>query len=97
MLAGAGSLYAFWGRATDGSASGDVRVGGLASGADSGADQYELSYSYALSQRTIAYAGFVRLANEAKASYNFATNPYTGGSSAGLRLNGFVIGAAHFF
>jgi predicted porin len=97
LLVGAGSLYAFWGHAGDGSASGDVRVGGLASGADSGADQYEISYSHALSQRTIAYVGFVRLANEAKASYNFATNPYTAGSSAGLRLNGFVVGAAHFF
>ena len=57
-----------------------------------------LSYTYTLSPRTLAYAGYVRLANEAHASYNFATNPYTAGTPpTGLKLNGVVLGMAHFF
>jgi predicted porin len=97
ILAGPGSLYLFWGHANDGKAAGDVRVGGLASGAQSSADQAVLSYTYPLSPRTLTYVGYVRLDNEARAGYNFATNPYTSGASVGLRLNGFVAGAAHFF
>ena len=94
---GPGSVYLFFGRAGEGKAPADVRVGGLASGPESGADQWEVSYTYTLSPRTLAYVGFVRLHNEARASYNFATNPYTAGSTTGLRLDGFVVGAAHFF
>lgn len=97
FLAGPGSFYLFWGHAAGGRAPADVRVGGLASGPDSGADQYELSYTYTLSPRTLAYVGFVRLRNDARASYNFSTNPYTAGAPTGLRLDGFVVGAAHFF
>lgn len=97
VLAGPGSFYLFWGRAADGNANEDVRVGGLASGAGTGAGQYVVSYTYPLSPRTLAYAGYVRLDNEARASYNFATNPYTAGTPTGLKLNGFVLGAAHFF
>ena len=74
-----------------------MRVGGLASGDGTRADQYELSYTYPLSPRTLLYAGYVRLDNGSRASYNFATNPYTEGSLTGLELSGFVIGAAHFF
>jgi predicted porin len=97
VLAGPGSFYAFWGRAAEGKASADVRVGGLASGDGTRADQYELSYTYPLSPRTLVYAGYVRLDNGARATYNFATNPYTEGSLTGLELSGFVLGAAHFF
>lgn len=97
ILAGPGSVYLFWGRAQDGRAPSDVRVGGLTTGRGSGADQIEVSYTYPLSPRTFAYLGAVRLANESRASYNFATNPYTAGSSTGLKLNGFVAGAVHFF
>ena len=97
VLAGPGSFYAFWGRAAEGKASADVRVGGLASGEGTRADQFELSYTYPLSPRTLLYAGFVRLDNGPRASYNFATNPYTEGSLTGLELNGFVLGTVHFF
>ena len=97
LLVGAGSVYAFWGHASDGKAAGDVRVGGVASGDDTSAQQYELSYTYSLSPRTLVYAGWVRLRNDARASYNFATNVYSTASPTGLRLNGFVVGAAHFF
>ena len=97
MLAGGGSIYAFWGRAGEGKSGADVRVGGLASGEGTRADQYELSYTYPLSPRTLLYAGFVRLDNGPRASYNFATNSYTEGALTGLVLNGFVLGTAHFF
>lgn len=98
VFAGPGSVYAFYGRASDGKAAADVRVGGLASGADTSAEQYVLSYTYPLSQRTLTYAGYVRLANAAHASYNFATNPYNPETPpTGLKLNGFVLGLAHFF
>ena len=97
VLMGAGSLYAFYGHARDGRADADVRVGGLTSGPDSDASQYTLSYTYPLSQRTLVYAGFVRVANAAFASYNFAVNPYTAAPQTGIRLNGYVLGAVHFF
>jgi predicted porin len=97
VLAGPGSIYAFYGQAAEGKASAPVRVGGLASGVDTGARQYELSYTYPLSPRTLTYAGYVRLDNEPRAGYNFSSNPYTTGSLTGLRLNGFIIGAAHYF
>jgi predicted porin len=97
VLAGPGSFYAFWGRAAQGKASAEVRVGGLASGDGTRADHYEISYTYPLSPRTLLYAGYVRLDNDRRASYNFATNPYTEGSQTGLVLNGYVLGAAHYF
>ncbi|HVF64740.1 MAG TPA: porin [Casimicrobiaceae bacterium] len=97
ILAGTGSVYLFYGRAAEGKANGDVRVGGLASGDGSLAEQYEISYTYPLSQRTLLYAGYVRLRNDERASYNFAINPYTAGSQTGLKLNGVVAGIAHFF
>lgn len=97
VLAGPGSFYAFWGHAAEGKANADVRVGGLASGDGTSANQYEFSFTYPLSPRTLLYAGFVRLDNGPRASYNFATNPYTEGSLTGLVLNGFVLGTAHFF
>jgi predicted porin len=97
VLVGAGTFYAFYGQADDGKAPAEVRVGGLTSGPGSGATQVSVSYTHPLSPRTLLYAGFVRLANERLASYNFATNPYTAGPQTGLRLNGYVLGAAHFF
>lgn len=92
-----GSLYAFWGRAGNGgggAVDGTV-IGGLAKGPDSAATQWELSYSYSLSLRTLVYAGYVRLANRANAAYTFNINPY--GTAKGATLNGVVFGMAHFF
>ena len=97
ILAGPGSFYLFFGRAGEGRAPADVRVGGLTTGEGSRGDQYEVSYTYPLSTRTLAYAGFVRIANESRASYNFGINTYAPGTTTGLRLNGFVLGTAHFF
>jgi predicted porin len=97
IVAGPGTIYLFAGRGGDGRAPASVRVGGLASGPDTAAWQYVLSYTYSLSGRTMAYAGYVRVDNDASAAYNFYVHPYTPDSAAGLRLSGFVLGAAHFF
>src|SRR5438034_457304 len=92
-----GSIYAFWGRAGNGKGSADdgTAVGGLTKGRDSAADQWELSYSYPLSLRTLLYAGFVKLNNRANARYNFNINDYI--TVPGARPTGIVFGMAHFF
>lgn len=94
---GAGTVYAFAGRAGEGKGSPSVRIGGLTSGTDSGAWQYVVSYTYAFSPRTSVYAGFVGLDNERNAAYTFAINPYANDSPTGLKLRGLVLGAFHFF
>lgn len=97
VAAGSGTFYAFAGHAGDGRAPSNVRVGGLASGPDTAAWQYVVSYTYALSRRTLAYAGYVRIDNDTRAAYNFYVHPYIADSPTGLELSGFVLGAAHFF
>jgi predicted porin len=95
--AGGGSIYAFWGRAGNGkgSAVDGTAVGGLTKGADSASRQWELSYSYPLSLRTLLYAGYVRLDNHANATYTFNINDYI--AAPGAKLKGLVFGMAHFF
>lgn len=95
--AGGGSFYAFWGQAGNGGGGAEdgTQVGGLAKGAESGATQWELSYSYSLSLRTLLYAGYVRLANRANATYTLNINPYS--TAPGANLNGVVFGMVHFF
>ena len=92
-----GLVYAFYGRASNGSGSAPVgtRVGGLASGPDTSSAQWELSYTYVLTKRTLLYTGYVQIDNRSNASYTFAINPYAvpiGGKPAG-----WVLGFAHFF
>src|SRR5207253_8427253 len=94
---GGGVLYAFVGRANNGKGAaveGTV-VGGLAKGPDTGSTQWELSYTYNISPRTIVYAGFVKLENEANARYTFNINDYT--IAPGAKPSGLLIGMAHFF
>ena len=92
---GPGTVYVAWQRANDGTGGGS-RVAGLASGSDTGADFWTASYTYPLSKRTHAYVGYVRLANEANARYNFNINLYVPLVN-GTRLNAFVTGLAHSF
>ena len=94
---GGGSIYAFWGHAANGKggAVDGTAIGGLTKGADSACDQWELSYSYPLSLRTLIYAGYVRLNNRANAGYGFNINDYS--TAAGARPTGYVVGMAHFF
>lgn len=95
--AGGGSIYAFWGHAANGrgEAIDGTAIGGLTKGADSAADQWEISYSYPLSLRTLLYAGWVRIHNQANAGYGFNINDYP--AAPGARLTGYVFGMAHFF
>lgn len=92
---GPGTVYAFYGHAADGKGGGS-RVAGLASGDDTSADQFSISYTYPLSKRTATYVGYHRLDNEANAAYNFNINPYAPASN-GMVLNGFVVGLIHLF
>jgi predicted porin len=94
---GSGTIYAFWGKAGNGtgSAADGTQVGGLTKGPNSSAVQWELSYTYSLSVRTILYAGYVRVNNRANANYGFNINPYN--AVQGTKLPGVVFGMAHFF
>lgn len=92
-----GVVYAFYGRAGEGtgSAPDGTRISGLAKGPDTSSEQWELSYTYSLSRRTLLYAGYVRIDNRSNASYTFAINPYP--VPIGGKLDGWVLGMAHFF
>ena len=97
MSLGEGVFYAFIGRAANGSggAVDGTQIGGLTKGPNSAATQWEISYSYNISPRTMVYAGFVQIANQANANYMFNINEYP--TAQGVRLNGAVAGIAHFF
>ena len=79
------------------------RVAGLAKGDNTGATQWEVSYSYDLSRRTRIYTGYVKINNDANASYNFNINAYPGnangatGGPVGMKVGGFVMGMYHNF
>jgi len=94
---GPGELYAFWGQAGNGGGSSPKgsKVGQIVNGDSTGADFWEISYTYALSKRTLAYTGFVQTRNQNNAAYNFNINPYT--VVNGANANGFVVGLVHFF
>jgi predicted porin len=94
---GGGSIYAFWGRANNGkgAAVDGTTIGGLTKGADSASEQWELSYSYPLSLRTLLYTGYVRLNNRSNAGYSFNINDYS--VATGSKPTGIVFGMAHFF
>lgn len=101
---GPGQLYAFWGHANDGkgSAADGTQVGGLVRGGDTSVDQYEISYTYPLSKRTLTYVGYVRIDNDTNARYTFNINPVnqsaaTGGLASEGKPQGLVAGIVHFF
>jgi predicted porin len=79
------------------------RVAGLAKGSNTGANHWEVSYSYDLSKRTRVYTGYVKINNDSNASYNFNINAYPGsagtvaGGPVGMNLSGFVMGMYHNF
>jgi predicted porin len=103
---GPGELYAQYGSAGDGSSQCKVvvpgaqcvqanRIGQLASGGGSGASNWSLSYTYALSKRTLSYVGVVQTLNDSNANYNFNINPFPVANDA--NASGFVVGVVHFF
>ncbi len=97
VAAGGGLIYGFWGRADDGKGSAPVgtQVGNVAKGPGTASEQWEISYSYNLSLRTLVYAGYVRIDNRANAGYSFNINDYA--VASGASPSGVVLGMAHFF
>ncbi|MBU6486098.1 MAG: porin [Betaproteobacteria bacterium] len=96
--AGPGQIYAFYGHAGDGKGSASdatARIGALAHGSNTGANVWELTYTYSLSKRTAIYGGYTRIDNKSNANYSFNINPYAvtpGGNPSGL-----VLGMYHLF
>ena len=78
------------GNAVDG-----TQIGELVKGPDTGSTQWEVSYSYNLSLRTVLYAGYVKIDNRANAPYTFNINDYI--AAPGAKPAGFALGIAHFF
>jgi predicted porin len=97
LAVGDGNFYAFWGKAADGKggAIDGTTIGALVKGPDTSSQQWELSYSYNLSLRTMLYGGWVKIDNRANAAYTFNINPYP--VAPGARPSGIVLGIAHFF
>jgi len=97
VAVGDGNFYAFWGKAADGkgSAIDGTTIGALVKGGDSSSQQWELSYSYNLSLRTMLYAGWVKIDNRPNAAYSFNINPYP--IAPGAKPSGIALGIAHFF
>jgi predicted porin len=106
--AGGGVLFAFYGQASNGkgSALDGTRIGGLTKGADTGSRQYELTYTYPLSERTQVYGGYVKIDNKRNAAYSFNINPYPISTACTVsqptcgdngKPEGIAIGLLHLF
>jgi predicted porin len=106
--AGPGQVYLYYAKAMDGKGSacdanevGCTRaagaVGGVAKGDNTGADEWEVSYTYPLSKRTLTYVGYHAILNDSQAGYNFNINAVQGVPAAGFKPKGFVVGLVHFF
>lgn len=103
---GAGKLYAFFGKASNGkggAADGET-VGYVVHGSNTATRQWELTYSYSLSPRTMLYTGYVKILNDQFNPTTFNINSYAistckfGDSECSQgRPSGFVLGMVHFF
>ena len=106
---GGGKIYLFYGRAGNGKggATDGTTVGGLVKGPETASKQWEISYSYSLSPRTLLYTGYTKLNNDCNAKYTFNINAYTINtahsttSASNVPCNGepsgLVFGMVHFF
>jgi hypothetical protein len=102
---GGGTAYLFWGKAGNGkgSAPDGTSVGYVVHGANTSTQQWEISYSYSLSPRTMLYTGFVKLANKAYNPTTFNINPYAintcvyNTDCTSGKPTGVVFGMVHFF
>jgi predicted porin len=102
---GGGKIYAFYGKAGNGkgSAADGETVGYVVHGSDTGTQQWEVSYSYNLSPRTLLYAGYVKLQNDRYNPTTFNINSYAirtcawGTDCTSGRPGGFVLGFVHLF
>jgi len=90
----AGTIRALAGKAWNGSC---ARADGSAcDSAGLGARQYSLGYSHTLSRRTDLYAFYTRVANDARASYQFANSAGIG-AAPGAASTGLLLGMRHVF
>lgn len=89
------SLRLGYGQADDGSGPASQAVGGLRSGAETGATQLTVGAEYGLSRRTFLQTYASRLRNEARASYDFAIN--RPGAAPGSRATLLAVGLRHNF
>jgi predicted porin len=92
-----------------GSALDGTQIGAVRKGSNTGAAQYEVSYTYALSKRTLMYAGYVQIANKSNGAYNFGVNQVGGlcglsssgqtatGCGDSAKPQGIITGLVHFF
>jgi predicted porin len=108
---GPGQLYAMFGQAQNGSGSAldGSQVGAVRKGSNTGAQQWEVTYTYALSKRTLMYAGYVQIANKSNGAYNFGVNQVGGlcglstsgqvanGCGDSAKPQGIITGLVHFF
>jgi predicted porin len=106
---GGGKVYLFYGRAGNGKggAADGTTVGGLVKGGETAAKQWEISYSYSLSPRTLLYTGYTKINNDCNAKYTFNINGYTINTSHAFNSpdtvpcngepSGLVFGMVHFF
>ncbi len=92
---GPGELYALIGTSRNGSGPTGAKVGQISAGPNTGATEWTISYTYALSKRSLLYAGFMQTRNQDNAAFNFNINPYT--VVNGANANGFALGMVHFF
>jgi predicted porin len=63
---------------------------------DTGAQMYEFSISLDLSKRTMLYAGYVKVDNDANGTYQIGTNRLDGGD-IGADSSGLIAGIKHVF
>jgi predicted porin len=71
-------------------------VGALRAGNKTNATLYELSYSYELSKRTIAYVGYIYIDNNDNANYTFSHNG-NANTRLGVAQQGVIFGLVHNF
>ncbi|MDQ6916466.1 MAG: porin [Pseudomonadota bacterium] len=95
---GGGKAQFLYGKASKGkggASDNEAAIGQLRHGADTGSKLWQISYVYSLSPRTLLQTGYIKINNEARASYTFHINPYTirqGGDPSAL-----MFGIVHLF
>ena len=99
-----GQIFMYYGWAGDGK--GDNVLPGyrvfngttssVAAGSDTGAQDWEISYSYIMSKRTVLYTGYHKIDNDNRAQYNFNINSVNN-LAIGGKPGGFVAGMYHSF
>jgi len=97
---GGGRLYGFWGEVSNGKGGAPAGTaiapsGGVVAGPNTKAQQYQLTYSYNLSKRTMVYGGYSGITNQQNARWTFGINPYT--IAPGGDPRSIAVGMVHFF